>query len=68
MNRTVGNTEEAQAAVEKIASQMYSTLARAFPVCCASDEFYYFPQIHLDDADWSAWDDFSPERINEIKG
>jgi uncharacterized protein (DUF885 family) len=45
---------------------MYSTLARAFPVCCASDEFYYFPQIVLDDADWSVWDDFSPERIGEV--
>ncbi len=55
-----------QADVEKIASEMYSTLARAFPVCCASDEFYYFPQVVLDDADWSAMDDFSPERIDEI--
>lgn len=45
---------------------MYTTLARAFPVCCASDEFYYFPQVVLDDADWSFWDDFSPERIDEI--
>ncbi len=40
-------------------------MARRFPVCCQSDEFNYFPQLKLIDADWSKWDDFSSGSIAE---
>lgn len=60
------NQGDVQKKVEKIASEMYTTLAEAFPVCCSSDEFYYFPQTVSDVVDWSVWDDFSPERVDKI--
>ncbi len=36
-----------------------------FPIACASDEFYYFPQIRLSDLSWQVWDDFSLDRVHE---
>ena len=52
--------------VQDIAARMFETLARCFPVCSASDEFHYFPQAQALKEDWSRWDDFSPEAVEEL--
>lgn len=52
--------------VEKIASSMFEALARAFPIACASDEFYYFPQVRLPEMQWSTWDGFSSDAVTDI--
>lgn len=49
--------------VQNISLRMFQSLARAFPVACASDEFYYFPQVRLPEKRWSEWDNFSPDFI-----
>jgi len=51
--------------IDKQASELFSVLADAFPVCCLSDEFHYFPQAVRDDRDWSRWDDFSAEAVED---
>ena len=33
--------------VAAVGHKMFLALARTFPVACASDEFYYFPQVPL---------------------
>ncbi len=53
-------------AIKKIGSQIYDALAGSFPVVSASDEFFYFPQIKRSHPDWSRWDNFSPEFINNF--
>ncbi len=45
---------------------MFEALARAFPIACASDEFYYFPQVRLTENQWSTWDDFSSDAVADI--
>ncbi|NOY86195.1 MAG: DUF885 domain-containing protein [Deltaproteobacteria bacterium] len=54
------------ASVKTLADEMYGLLARTFPVCCYSDEFYFFPQVVPDEPDWRLWDDFSPERVEDV--
>jgi hypothetical protein len=54
--------------LHEAAREFYDAVARAFPVCCVSDEFYYFPQVLPARRDWSAWDDFSAERVEEMAG
>lgn len=51
---------------ETICREMFGELAAAFPVSCASDEFYYFPQVKLPEPDWSVWDRFSPGTVGEF--
>jgi len=51
--------------VESIARELFSYLAERFPVCCSSDEFIYFPQALRENTDWSQWDDFSEESVQE---
>ncbi|MDT8396653.1 MAG: DUF885 family protein [bacterium] len=51
--------------IQVIASDLYNCLARRFPVCCFSDEFYYFPQALSAETDWTAWDDLSPEGVRD---
>jgi hypothetical protein len=51
--------------IEKIAEDIYSFLAARFPVCCASDEFVFFPQALPDEQDWTRWDDFSSEAVED---
>jgi hypothetical protein len=51
---------------ETICQEMFGELAATFPVSCASDEFYYFPQVKLPESDWSVWDRFSPETVAEF--
>jgi hypothetical protein len=50
--------------VSAIAKQAYEELARTFPVCCFSDEFYYFPQATPEKQEWE-WDRFQPEAVEE---
>jgi len=54
--------------VQTIADRIFETLAKRFPVCSASDEFHYFPQVQAQKHSWSAWDDFSQEAIEDIAG
>jgi hypothetical protein len=51
--------------LHEIAGQLYSFLAARFPVCCFSDEFYYFPQALNSREDWSLWDDLSPDAVHD---
>jgi len=52
--------------IEKTASGILSSLAKTFPVACASDEFYYFPHIATDHIQDSTWDDFSPASVSKV--
>ncbi len=51
--------------LQDLAQEIYSFLARRFPVCCWSDEFVFFPQAVENMTDWSNWDDFSPDSVDE---
>ena len=51
-------------AVEKIADDMFKTIARNFPIAAASDEFYYFPQVQIDKGRWQIWDHFSESAVD----
>lgn len=52
--------------LDKLAHEIYESLARRFPVCLASDEFHFFPHYRSPDHDWSVWDDFSSESVQDI--
>jgi len=54
--------------VQSVADDAYEALARAFPVCSCSDEFYYFPQVLPRERRWSDWDDFSESRLEDFAG
>lgn len=51
---------------EAIAAEFFEATARLFPVCSASDEFYYFPQVLPERRDWSSWDDFGRIAVAEF--
>lgn len=57
--------EETLSSVETIWREVSGFLARTFPVACASDEFFYFPQVRLEEPQWGAWDRFSREGVDE---
>ena len=46
--------------------RMFEYLAGTFPVACATDEFFYFPQVRLPEPQWSTWDCFSSESVTEV--
>ena len=52
--------------VKASGDRMFEYLARTFPVACASDEFFYFPQVRLPEPQWSTWDCFSSESVTEV--
>lgn len=52
--------------IEETASGILYSVARTFPVACASDEFYYFPHIATDHMPDSTWDDFSPGSVSKV--
>ncbi len=52
--------------LRSIAEDVYSYLGKTFPVCCESDEFFYFPQVVPAREDRTGWDDFTPEKIEEV--
>ena len=51
--------------LQSIAGELFGYLGRTFPACCASDEFYFFPQIVPTEESRGKLDDFSPERVEE---
>ena len=53
--------------LQTIACDLFGYLGKAFPVCCGSDEFYFFPQVVPQPDSWPGWDDFSPGKIEEVK-
>ena len=53
--------------LSSIAEDLFGYLGKAFPVCCGSDEFYFFPQVVPQPDSWPGWDDFSPGKIEEVK-
>lgn len=63
MDQYSNNYGERKPSPEMIAEKAYATIAKAFPVCAFSDEFYFFPQVAPKDKDWRAWDDFSVQKV-----
>jgi hypothetical protein len=57
------NGSAAESGRTGLADAYLEAVARAFPVCSASDEFYFFPQALPGERDWSVWDDFSEGKI-----
>jgi len=52
-----------KATVQEIGRDMMGLLARRFPVSCASDEYYFFPQATLTPIDWTCWDRYDPDSV-----
>ena len=52
--------------LEALCKKIFDRLARTFPVACASDEFFYFPQVTLPDPEWETWDGFSKETVTQF--
>jgi hypothetical protein len=52
--------------IEIISTEIFSAIAENFPVVSASDEFYYFPQVRLENPVWETWDRFSPDFITHF--
>jgi len=51
--------------IQELASTLYSHLASRFPICCASDEFIFFPQALGSAGDRWSWDDLSPDAVKD---
>ncbi len=49
--------------VEEVGREMMDLLARRFPVSCASDEYYFFPQASLSPGRWRDWDRYDPDTV-----
>jgi hypothetical protein len=49
-----------------IAERAYALIGQSFPVCCYSDEFYFFPQLVVDDPQRWLWDDFSAAKVASL--
>jgi uncharacterized protein (DUF885 family) len=45
--------------LQQRADKIFQAIAEQFPVCCASDEFYFFPQVVHEAVERWDWDDFS---------
>lgn len=54
--------------IAAVASGIFAAAAGSFPVCSASDEFYFFPQVPTEENNWSKWDDFSEDIMAEFTG
>lgn len=52
--------------LSQTADDIFETLAKQFPVCMGSDEFHFFPQARARSFEWSRWDDFTPDGIDNI--
>jgi len=62
------NSHSTLTPLQLLVQEVFETLAGQFPVCLASDEFHFFPHYRSSRCDWSAWDDFSSERVMDISG
>lgn len=51
--------------IQELALKLYSHLANRFPICCASDEFIFFPQALGSAGDRCSWDDLSPDAVKD---
>jgi len=51
--------------ISKIAQDFFAFLAGRFPIACSSDEFVFFPQALPEHTDWSQWDDFTPDSVQD---
>ena len=60
------SSQEPASQLDLIASRAYALIAESFPVCSVSDEFYFFPQVVPVARHWSAWDDFSADRVASV--
>jgi len=58
--------QNSKLSLDTLAVDMLASLASTFPVACASDEFYYFPQVQIPEVDWRVWDDFSSDKIAHV--
>ena len=56
---------EKHSSIQELVFELYSHLAATFPVCCASDEFVFFPQAIGPVEGKYHWDDLSPEAVKE---
>ena len=54
--------------LDELAQSIYASLALNFPVCMASDEFYFFPQYRQSDPNWSCWDNFKADALQTVIG
>jgi hypothetical protein len=54
------------ASLEMIASDMFQSMADAFPVASSSDEFHYFPQVAFAGGCEEKWDSFSPDAVEDF--
>lgn len=51
--------------IHNLARELFAFLARRFPICCASDEFTFFPQALDEEGEGLVWDDLSPESVED---
>ncbi len=58
--------ETKSSSLVQLAEQIYQEIARQFPICCSSDEFYFFPQVIANDSTRWGWDDFSADAIEQF--
>jgi hypothetical protein len=56
-------SQHASRLTSDLAGEMFAFLAHQFPVCMASDEFHYFPQVQCEPSGACRWDDFSPDGV-----
>ena len=63
MNHPVNDHGEEMLSLDAIAEKAYAMIAKLFPVCAFSDEFYFFPQVVGEHKNWQAWDDFSAQTV-----
>ena len=64
MSLNAMNTGTAE--ITSVAVGMLEALAARFPVCTASDEFHFFPQLLCANRQWSHWDDFSSASVAAV--
>jgi len=60
------NSCSADRSLQALGEDLYIFLSEQFPVSCASDEFFFFPQIPAKEESGMKWDCFDPDNINEV--
>ncbi len=63
MTKSIFNKGQCETRLTAIAATAYALIAETFPICAASDEFYFFPQVSHEPRDWFRWDDFSVKTL-----
>jgi len=57
---------QSSSSIDDICQEFFAASADQFPITCASDEFFYFPQVRPNKRDWSHWDAFSESAVNSF--